>query len=466
VILHGQGHFANVIALDKVANLIDSFAQKADLLGARRCAHTGRMTGLRASLRLTLAIARRGRLATIVVVVLISFGVPVAAGADANSAHVLTAQPPASCYLSLAPSSGPVGTLVSITGSTASCRVGGGDFGFFDEDAAIAIAGLPGSGLFSFDFRIPATMPSGQFDSAVLDNDGGGPVGPGSAGFLTNMGAPLDEMFDVTSAPPGWDDYSSISATNTLCNGCTTGTPVYNIVRSDGFLETFGPVTPPGNAGSLQLKAPVVGSAITANADGYWMVGADGGVFSFGDAGFYGSLPAEHVTPAEPIVGIAATANGKGYWLVGADGGVFSFGNAGFYGSLPAEHVTPAEPIVGIAATTNGKGYWLVGADGGVFSFGNAAFFGSMGGKHLNAPIVAIAASPGGHGYWLAARDGGVFTFGRIPFEGSAADGPQQFPMVSIAPTSSGMGYWLLGRDGGVFAYGDAKFLGSGRGPG
>jgi hypothetical protein len=135
------------------------------------------------------------------------------------------------------------------------------------------------------------------------------------------MGAPLDAVFDVTSAPPGWANYTSIMATTTACNGCTTSAPVYDIVRSDGFLDTFGPIIAVGDAGDLALKAPIVGSAVTADAGGYWLVGADGGVFSFADAGFYGSLPADHVTPAEPIVGIAPTADGEGYWLVGADGG-------------------------------------------------------------------------------------------------------------------------------------------------
>jgi len=59
-----------------------------------------------------------------------------------------------------------------------------------------------------------------------------------------------------------------------------------------------------------------------AAAHGYWLVGADGGVFNFGDAAYYGSLPGEHVSPTEPVVGMAATPDGAGYWLVGADGGV------------------------------------------------------------------------------------------------------------------------------------------------
>ena len=34
-----------------------------------------------------------------------------------------------------------------------------------------------------------------------------------------------------------------------------------------------------------------------------------------------------------PIVGMAATPDGGGYWEVASDGGVFAFGDAGYYGS-------------------------------------------------------------------------------------------------------------------------------------
>ena len=32
---------------------------------------------------------------------------------------------------------------------------------------------------------------------------------------------------------------------------------------------------------------------------------------------------------------MAATSTGKGYWLVGADDGVFAFGDAHFFGAAP-----------------------------------------------------------------------------------------------------------------------------------
>jgi hypothetical protein len=75
---------------------------------------------------------------------------------------------------------------------------------------------------------------------------------------------------------------------------------------------------------------------------------------------------------------------------VGSDGGVFSFGDASFYGSMGGQHLNA--PIVAVTSTPDGKGYWEVGSDGGVFSFGDASFYGSMGGQHLNAPIVAVTA--------------------------------------------------------------------------
>jgi hypothetical protein len=35
--------------------------------------------------------------------------------------------------------------------------------------------------------------------------------------------------------------------------------------------------------------------------------------------------------PNAPVVGVAATPDGRGYWLVASDGGIFSYGDAGFY---------------------------------------------------------------------------------------------------------------------------------------
>ena len=204
-------------------------------------------------------------------------------------------------------------------------------------------------------------------------------------------------------------------------------------------------------------NAPIVGIAGTPDGGGYWEAASDGGVFAFGDAGFYGSMGGKPLNA--PVVGISATRDGRGYWLAASDGGVFAFGDAGFHGSMGGKPLNAG--VVGMAATPDGGGYWEVASDGGVFAFGDAGFYGSMGGKPLNAPVVGISATRDGRGYWLAASDGGVFAFGDAGFHGSMSGKSMNNPVTAIASTPDGGGYWLAGADGGVFAFGDAGFRGS-----
>jgi hypothetical protein len=64
-----------------------------------------------------------------------------------------------------------------------------------------------------------------------------------------------------------------------------------------------------------------------------------------------------------PIVGISTSPGVEGYWLVGANGGVHLFGAAVYYGDM--SRIRLNQPVVGISATSDGGGYWLVAADGG-----------------------------------------------------------------------------------------------------
>src|SRR6202011_3318610 len=78
-----------------------------------------------------------------------------------------------------------------------------------------------------------------------------------------------------------------------------------------------------------------------------------------------GVAHAATVSPSNaPVVGVAATPDGKGYWEVASDGGIFAFGDAGFYGSMGGKPL--AKPVVGIATTPDGHGYWEVATDGGI----------------------------------------------------------------------------------------------------
>ena len=230
----------------------------------------------------------------------------------------------------------------------------------------------------------------------------------------------------------------------------------YLVAAADGGIFNFGGAAFDGNtytdgltglSGAHPLAAPIVGMAAEPAGTGYWLVAKDGGVFNFGGAKFAGSTYSYGITGLSgahplnaPIVGIIPTPNGGGYWLIAADGGVFDFGNAKFYGSTYSQGHTGlggSNPIsgriVGGVATPSGNGYWLVSSTGAVYNFGGAANEGDtaskgytgLGGSHpLPAPIVSMAADSAGTGYWLAGSDGSVYNFGSATYSGDVPSLP------------------------------------------
>ncbi|KJF15476.1 fibronectin type III domain protein [Acidithrix ferrooxidans] len=272
----------------------------------------------------------------------------------------------------------------------------------------------------SYTFTIAAVNKAGtgtysrSSNSVTPNSVPGAPTGV--AGTPTNVVATAGNgSITITWNPPSEDGGSSIIGysvtqinvtTNTTTNVClssdisiTTTCSVTGLTNGDSYTFSVSAINSSGAGTASLLSASVTpeppSGLLSSNPSpsispsitkGYWLVAADGGVFSFGDANFYGSMGGR--TLNKPVVGITSTPDGKGYWLVAADGGVFSFGDANFYGSLPPKSLN--KPIVGIASTPDGKGYWLVAADGGVFSFGDAAFYGSLPPAKLNEPVVAI----------------------------------------------------------------------------
>jgi len=230
----------------------------------------------------------------------------------------------------------------------------------------------------------------------------------------------------------------------------------YWLVGADGAVFAFGGADDYGSMAGTKLVSPIVGTAATSSGRGYWMAAADGGVFDFGDAPFHGAMGGTPLN--KPVVGMAATPDGGGYWLVARDGGVFSFGNAKFAGSMGGQRLNA--PVVGMTPGQTAASYWIVASDGGIFAF-NAPFKGSMGGQPLNKPIVGMARTASGQGYWMVASDGGIFAFGDAEFHGSMGGQPLNRPIVGMAPTPTGDGYWLVADDGGMFSFGDAGFFGS-----
>jgi hypothetical protein len=197
-----------------------------------------------------------------------------------------------------------------------------------------------------------------------------------------------------------------------------------------------------GSLGATRLNQPIVGMAATPSGGGYWLVAADGGVFRYGDAGFWGS--AAHQRHARTVA-LVPTSTGDGYWLVDEDGSIWSFGHA------PGV-VGPAGLRITSAARATDRGLWLVTASGVVAPAGDAPAIGDLRSTHLNRPVVSIASTPTRRGYWLVATDGGIFSFGDAAFYGSTGAVRLNQPIVGMA-SSPGTGYWFVASDGGIFTF-------------
>ncbi len=127
------------------------------------------------------------------------------------------------------------------------------------------------------------------------------------------------------------------------------------------------------------------GSSVNQTHLTAYLIGKDGSIFALGGSHFFGSLAGK--TLGSKVVGAAVSASGEGYWLVTAKGHVYNFGNAKSLGSANST----TSPVVAIASDASGEGYWLVTAKGHVYNFGNAKSLEMQIGSSLANPIVAMA---------------------------------------------------------------------------
>jgi len=252
-------------------------------------------------------------------------------------------------------------------------------------------------------------------------------------------------------------DPAATPAANPSCPTPAEPPPGYWQVGSDGGIFSFGAAQFYGSTGSMHLNRPVVGMAAAPGGNGYWLVASDGGVFAYGNAQFYGSTGS--ITLNKPIIGLIPTLDGGGYWLIASDGGVFAFGDAKFYGSTASDNL--AYPVTAAAPSFLNGGYWLVDANGQVFSFGDASNQGQPAFAPGGYRITGMAGTQSSNGYWLASANGNVADFGDAAPYGSMVGTNLNAPVVGMAANSNATGYWLQGADGGIFTFGEAEFYGS-----
>jgi serine protease AprX len=224
----------------------------------------------------------------------------------------------------------------------------------------------------------------------------------------------------------------------------------YWMLGALGSVYAFGDAA--YNGGPNGVSAANIAS--TPAADGYWVVSRTGGVYTYGNAPYLGGSPT--LRAGEIVTSISAHPSGRGYWLFSNLGRAFAYGSAPYFGDMGGTRLNG--PVLGSVGTPSGNGYYMVASDGGVFAFGDATFRGSMGGRHLNGPVVGLAPDPDGVGYWLVATDGGIFSFG-AQFRGSMGGRPLNKPVIGAV--AYGDGYLMVASDGGIFAFSSKPFRGS-----
>jgi len=277
---------------------------------------------------------------------------PIAAGASQTMARCLT-QPLSNG--TAAEGSCVLGAQPPIVGFA---TAGGGAYATTAQ-GIVYVNGDPEPGLFGQPLAAPivgiSAFPGGNGPGGI----GGYWLVARDGGVFALLGAPFDGSMggQPLNAP--------------IVSLASNGDDGYWLVASDGGVFAFGSAPFLGSMGGMPLNAPIVGLAPTPDGKGYWLVASDGGVFAFGDAPYFGSMGGQKL--AAPVIGIVPTPSfvvetgslqpvpTQGYFLAGADGGIFTFGNAPFTGSLVGASTAPVMGGGGIysARIPSSPPYWI-----------------------------------------------------------------------------------------------------------
>ena len=174
---------------------------------------------------------------------------------------------------------------------------------------------------------------------------------------------------------------------------------------------------------------------------------------------FYGDPRATHALERAARSAASRSRRGTGYWLLGRDGGIFTYGGAKFYGSTGGMHLN--KPVNGMERTDGNSGYWLVADDGGIFSFGNAQVL-RLDGRQAPQPAGARHGTHHVRQRLLAVRERRrhLHVRRRAVLRLARRPAPQSSRSWRCSARRPGKGYWMLTADGRMFAFGDAKHYG------
>ena len=104
------------------------------------------------------------------------------------------------------------------------------------------------------------------------------------------------------------------------------GARVIGLANICGHRDTYATACPGDTVEAmLPLLRSQVGARLTVGSTGYWIASGAGQLIAFGNLPNAGGTTTRRLRT--PILGLTARPTGRGYWMFGADGGVFAFGD-------------------------------------------------------------------------------------------------------------------------------------------
>jgi hypothetical protein len=101
----------------------------------------------------------------------------------------------------------------------------------------------------------------------------------------------------------------------------------YWLLAANGSVFSFGDAVSHGSAAALHLSSKFRSIAVAPSGNGYWLMASNGRIYAYGVAD-YGSIPGTGKCFVPTSMQVRATLTGSGYFVVGADGSVWPFGDA------------------------------------------------------------------------------------------------------------------------------------------
>ncbi|GAC1575376.1 MAG: hypothetical protein NVS3B24_03920 [Candidatus Dormibacteria bacterium] len=230
----------------------------------------------------------------------------------------------------------------------------------------------------------------------------------------------------------------------------------YNILTGAGGIYSFGDATYHGNLIDHGYPGPAIGLSETPDGGGYAIVTTPGNLYTFGNANYFGNLndPCNGArpcnTPSYPGPAVAfdytpgggSTTSGQGYSILNAGGGLYSFGDAQghYYGNLIDCHCIPAGvnlKAVSFAWSSTGNGYWILADNGAIYSFGDAVYYGNLLDHGYPGRATGLTRSSDGRGYSILTQEGGIYSFGDAvgQYYGNLIDHGYPAPGVAFSST-------------------------------